>query len=300
MKSKMISLYDKGKTDSEIGKELGVTNGAIFYWRKKLGLKSKFTYSKIAKIDNNRFEELFNKGLSDYAIARELAMSPDGIYSHRMRHGYFRDSLKINKERALTDFQKQVLLGTLLGDASLILGKDCINPSVSCSHGIQQKEYCEYKTKIFENLGATCSYHKRNTPDKRNGNYYEDCTMFIPANPALLPWYSSFYNNNRKTIPFNLFEYFTEVSLAFMYMDDGCKINKTYSISTNCFSDEELLKFRKVLFSRFNLETSLFKSNVLYIRQKSSELFTELISPYICECMNYKIQSRNFVNLEKP
>lgn len=49
MKETFISLYNQGMMDSEIAKQLGVTDGAIFYWRKKLGLKTKFNYSKISK-----------------------------------------------------------------------------------------------------------------------------------------------------------------------------------------------------------------------------------------------------------
>ncbi|MCI7205625.1 MAG: hypothetical protein MSA15_06465 [Clostridium sp.] len=53
-------------------------------------MPTKFTYSKISKINKEEFEKLFYKGLSDYVIAKELNMSPDGIYSHRMRHNYHR------------------------------------------------------------------------------------------------------------------------------------------------------------------------------------------------------------------
>ena len=88
-------------------------------------------------------------------------MSSDGIYSHRMRHGYFRESLSENKPIELSNFQKQVLLGTILGDSSFKMGKDSKNPAITCAHCIKQKEYCEYKTKIFENLGSNCVYRKR-------------------------------------------------------------------------------------------------------------------------------------------
>lgn len=290
MKEQLILLYNEGKMDSEIAKILKVSDSAIYYWRKKLNLKSKFTYSKISKINNSKFEELFNKGLSDYEIAKELNMSPDGIYSHRMRYKYYRDSLSINKAIRLTDFQKQVLLGTVLGDATLRINKDSINPSISCAHCTKQEEYCKYKTRIFESLGAKCNYHKRNKPDKRNGNIYEDFTMFVPANPELKNWYNLFYINKKKRIPFELFENFTEVSLAFMFMDDGYKVGKTYGIATCCFSKEELLEFKRFLFNKFNIESSIMRNNTLYIRVCSSALFTKIISPYICKCMEYKLQ----------
>lgn len=300
MKTQILLLYNEGKMDTEIAKILGVSSSAIFYWRKRLGLKSKFTYSKISKIDKEKFEELFNKGLSDRQIAEELDMSVDGIYSHGIRYKYFRESLSENKPIKLSDFQKQVLLGTLLGDASFKHGKGCKNPAVTCSHGIKQKEYCEYKTKIFENLGAYCRYHKRNVADKRTGIFYEDYTMYIPANPELKSWYEAFYKNGKKVIPFELFSNFTEISLAFMFMDDGNKTGKNYSIATLCFTEEELLKFRRFLFNRFNLETSLMSNRTLYIRAISRDTFTSLISPYFCDNMKYKLQSLNSVNLGKP
>lgn len=289
-KEKIIELYNLGKMDTEIGKELGVSDGTIFSFRKRNNLPTKFTYSKISKIDNNKFEELFNKGLSDYKIAKELNMSPDGVYSYRMRHNYLRNNnLRLNSFIELTQFQKEVLLGTLLGDASLKFGEKSKSPSIQCAHGIQQKEYCEHKTEIFKTLNAHCEYHKRNVPDKRTGKLYEDYTMYIPANPALLSWYKSFYTP-KKVIPFDLFEYFTEVSLAFLYMDDGYKTGKNYCISTNCFSKESLLKFINVLKNKFNLDCTLLANNVIYIRANSRNLFTTLIKPYIIPSMQYKLQ----------
>lgn len=299
-KEKLLELYQAGKTDTEIAKGLNVTDGAIFYWRKKLGLKSKFDYTKISKIDKVKFEDLFNMGFSDYKIAKELNMSPEGIYNYRMKHGYYRDSLLYNKPIELSNFQKQVLLGTVLGDATIRTSGKNQNPRVSCAHGIKQKEYCEYKTSIFENLNAKCIYHKRNMPDKRNGKLYEDYTMSIPSNPEFIVWYNYFYQNRKKRIPFELFEYFTDVSLAFMYMDDGSKNGKSYSIATNCFTKEDLEKFKDFLYNKFGIQTSIHKNHTLYIKKSSVDLFTKTISPYICNCMLYKLQSLNFVNLGKP
>jgi len=297
----MKSMYEKGSMDSEISKVIGVTRSAISYWRKRLNLKSKFTYDKISKINNEKFEELFKKGLSDLDIAKELNMSSDGIYSHRMRFGYLRENnLRLNKPKELSLFQKQVLIGTMIGDSSFKISKGSINPAIQCAHCIKQKEYCFLKTNIFDSLGASCKYHKRNISDKRNGIYYEDYTMYVPANPILKNWYEAFYNK-KKEIPMDLvLNYFNEISLAFLYMDDGRKDNKTYSIATNSYSEENILDFRKFLFDKFNIETSMTKSHVIYIRTKSKDIFTNLISPYVCNCMKYKLQSLNPVNLGKP
>ena len=302
MKQQIVALYNQGLMDSEIATKIGgITDGTVFYWRKKLGLKSKFNYSQVSKIDKEKFEKLFSKGLSDYSIAKELGVSSDGVFYYRNRHGYNRDSLLFAKARSLTEFQKEVLMGTLLGDSSLRRHRKEWNTEVSCAHGVSQKEYCEYKTEIFESIGAHCEHHKRNTPDKRNGIYYEDYTMRIPANPELNSWYDAFYPKGKKVVPISLFKYFTAVSLAFMFMDDGCKVSASYSIATNCFTAEDINTFRNMLKEKFGLETSLFKRNVLYIKACSRAKFEALITPYLCECMKYKLQvSRNSVNLGKP
>ena len=298
-KENIKRLYEQGKMDSEISKELGIKTQTVQYFRTKNNMPTKFTYSKISKINKEEFEKLFYKGLSDYAIAKELNMSPNGIYSHRMRHNYHRQDLRYNPKIELSEFQKKVLLGTLLGDSSLRMDKYHKSPTISCAHGIKQKEYCEYKTEIFKNLGAHCKYHKRHIADKRNNKLYEDYTMYVPANSKLKDWYTSFYVSNKKIIPFDLFDNFTEVSLAFMYMDDGFKINNSYSLSTNCFTYEQLFQFKEFLLKKFGIDTSIHKGNILYIKMNSRNLFTQLISPYFCECMKYKLQSLNSVNLGK-
>lgn len=287
---KAMKMAEEGYMDSEIAKVFGVTAGNTQIHRKKRGIKSRFSYDKISKIDNSKFEGLFKQGLSDEKIAIELDMTADGIYAHRIRHGYLRENYALSKPKELSDFQMQVLIGTMLGDSSFKMGKDVVNPAVTCAHCVAQREYCEYKAHIFESLGAYTKYHKRNKPDKRNGKYYEDYTMFIPANPKLLDWYKAFYPEGKKVIPFELLPYFTKVSLAFMFMDDGSKASTGGLLATNCFEIDEIKQFQDFLLQKFNIETTLLKNHALYIKAKSYRLMKSLIEPYMCECMKYKIR----------
>lgn len=236
----------------------------------------------------NEFEALFNQGLSDYKIGELMGFNHATIFQFRKKHGYIRASLKENREVTPTQEELEILVGTLLGDSTLrIIGNS--NPSFSCAHGIKQKEYAEYKASLLERLGATCTYHKRNIPDKRNGIYYEDYTIRLKANPAFRDLYSMLYVDGIKVLSENILNYFTERSLAFMFMDDGSKIGRGYTIATNCFSEEDIKRFRLFLLEKFNLETSMFKSRVLYIHAKSKNHFKWLIEPYICESMKYKL-----------
>ena len=244
-----------------------------------------------SKIDNVReeFESLFNQGLSDYKIAEILGVNHVTVFQYRKKHGYIRQSLREAKEVPLTKDNLEILLGTLLGDSSL--HREYKNARVSCEHGIKQKEYCEYKAMLLSNLGIHIKYIKRKTADKRNGKYYESFLLKTKCNSALNYLYDAFYNKGKKVIPFQLLKYFTAKSLAFMFMDDGYKMANGYAIATNCFTEKEILQFRKFLFDKFNLETSMFKNHIIYVHKKSVETFNSLILPYMCECMKYKLHS---------
>ena len=234
-----------------------------------------------------QFESLFNQGLSDYKIAKIMNKNHATIFQWRRKHGYVRKSLKENVEIPLNQNNLEVLLGTLLGDGSL--SKPFKNARYSNSHNPKQQEYCKYIAEQFINLKSVVQYSKRTTPDKRNGLIYEEYCCRIPCNPALNYLYQSFYVNHKKRIPFELLKDFTAKSLAFLYMDDGSKASCGYDIATMCFTEVEILKFRKFLFNKFNLETTMPKDKRIHIRAKSKNHFKELILPYMHKTMLYKL-----------
>lgn len=245
--------------------------------------------SSILDTKVKEFENLFNQNLSDYVIAERLGVNHCTVFKWRKKKGYLRESLKEGKLIPLTQEQEEVLIGTLLGDSTLRIGKDCVNPRFSCTHCLAQEEYCKHKEELFRNMGSSGSRNKNLQPDKRTGRIYNYYSMRIPANPAFIPIYNAFYKNGIKVIPSELFDKFTARSLAYLFMDDGSKHYTGYTIATNCFSEENILEFRKFLFTKFNLETSMFKSKVLYIQAKSAELFKGLVTPYMHPTMLYKL-----------
>lgn len=244
-----------------------------------------------SKIDlrKDEFEELFNKGLSDYKIAEAMQLNHVTVFQYRKKHGYIRKSLKENSYVELSNRVISILIGTVMGDASL--NKPNVNARFIVSHGPKQKEYCKYLYTLLKEYGAKFRYSKRKTIDKRTGKYYESYTCTLPANPALNKLYDMFYRNKIKIIPNDSFfiDNFTAESLAFLYMDDGNKIHKGYNIATMCFTEQDILKFRKLLFNKFNIETTMFKDHRIYIKANSAQLFKELIKPYMHETMMYKL-----------
>lgn len=279
----VIDLYNQEKTDVEIANILGVSRSRIQQIRKQLNLQTKFTYDKISKIDKERFEQLFQSGLSDAKIAETLGISYDGVYSHRIRHGYIRENRKFAKPNPINDIQMQVLIGTLIGDATM--ERRGVNANVICGHCSDKAEYIYYKAKFLESLNPKIS--EVHQYDSRTDKTYSRTVLKLPSNPELNILYEAFYKP-KKIIPIELLSRFTELSLAILFMDDGCG-SKNYTIATICFSKENVQQFTDFLNKKFGLSCTVQKTNSIYIKACSRDLFTSLIEPYICDCMKYKL-----------
>lgn len=76
-------------------------------------------------------------------------------------------------------------------------------------------------------------------------------------------------------------------------MDDGYKNGRGFCFCTNCFTFKEVQFLQQLLKHNFNLDTTIQKSNlgqpVLYVKSSCREKFIELVSPYMCESMMYKL-----------
>lgn len=190
--------------------------------------------------------------------------------------------------KTLNTIQKEILLGILLGDASMHyrnITKKAVRLEIK--QGFKNKEYLEHLFSLFKDL----TNENSTISTSSNAFYFKTLTLEL-----LYPYYELFYKSGKKVIPLELMnnEYFTARSLAYWFMDDGHCENKAgrYKISTQCFSLEEHLKLHDILLNRFNIETTMYKkdnSYVLVIKRTSTFTFKELIGPYIISSMKYKL-----------
>ena len=286
-KQRLIELHSEGKTDVEIASILNVSRQLVQAHRKKLGLKSNFSYTSFRKMNYEEVEKLVRENKTDREIAELFNVKPISVYFFRKRNNIERDNLLVNKAVEPTNRQLSIIVGSLLGDASL--RKTNINPSFSCEHGIKQLEYCEWKSEELKSLGAKFSISKRKIIYKRTGIYYESAICRLPANPELLPLYNNLYKDGRKTITPEFLKDFDELSLAVMFMDDGYKLGKTIGIATNCFSIEECSIFRDIIADKYGIHFNITKNNALYLPIRYYPLFEELVLPHMQKSMKYKL-----------
>jgi len=248
--------------------------------------------------------ELHSLGLSNRKISKSLNYDEHAV-------GRKLKSLNLTSNKSgseilfLTREQKEVLIGTIMGDGCLKKAGNSTHYKLSITHCDSQKEYLYHKASIFKNICTDNAIHKNyvlnNYTNKFNNTYSLD-TKHIKD----LDYFAeSFYNERKKIIPFNLLkEFFTEKSLAFLFMDDGNINGKSININICSFSEEQQLLFCNFLKDKFNLEFTLQKNRKykrLYLRSKSVNKFIDMVYPYIIPSMLYKLpmSSLNSVNLGK-
>lgn len=199
------------------------------------------------------------------------------------------DFSKIKALFSLSEIQKAVLLGTILGDGSLKRrGKYC---RLHIKHSKNQLIWAEYKRKVFANI---TNMPVRIFSQKVNNKSYEFCEFVTLTHPEFSKFQKRFYPEGKKKIPEKLLEDFKDpLSLAVWFMDDGSTDWAGALFHTQCFTKGEVNFLRKILRNNFNLRTSCRKNKngwVIYIPKDNLSLFKSLIGRHILPEFEYKLR----------
>jgi hypothetical protein len=184
------------------------------------------------------------------------------------------------REIKLSALQKELALGSLIGDAYLM-------PTTSgycfrVNHGLQQIEYVDWKYRLLADFVRT--------PPRKSGNCYYFRTI---THQVFSEYRNHFYQNGRKAIPIGLlYEQFTAFSLAVWLMDDGGFDGKQLRLNSQSFSKEENELLSQFLRAKFGIETSLNRDKDrfrLRIASVSESRLKRLVESYIIPSMLYKL-----------
>lgn len=202
----------------------------------------------------------------------------------------------IRTDLGLTPIHEQILLGKLLGDGSLAVGKnEYPSAEVTFSHCEEDKEYVDWTIRGLGQLASETSSLISGFGSKM----FRGRTTRIRF---IYDKFSSFIQDGRKTVPNWVADELSPLSLAFWYMDDG---SISYADSKE---QEACATFSTCLFTKDECEVLLrglrrFSINgVYYVCQKgysyirlnaddADRLFL-LVAPYIPLCMQRKLPIR--------
>ena len=203
----------------------------------------------------------------------------------------------------LTQQQKDILVGSLLGDGFIVFHKTTSQPTYGfCfAQTWYAADYVENMYQIFKPFVGT--------PPKINliggikpglPKRYE-VRFKTYSHDEFKYYYDLFYpevdGKRNKRVPKNIKDLLTAEGLAYWYMDDGTRgtpigKNPVYVISTHSFAYEDQLILVNALETKFGVQSGLYKDKKylkLSIKKKSRNTFRELIQPFIHPYFAYKL-----------
>ena len=190
----------------------------------------------------------------------------------------------VNTVERLNQFQKSVIIGTMLGDGYLRIVPGRQHAFLEINHALSQREYVMWKYDVLEGVRA-------GAPKMRKGNGTRVAIRFTTRqSEELTELYHRFYLNRVKIIPSDL--KLDPVILSVWFMDDGsqCRESDVY-LNTQQFDTKSQLILIKAL-QELGLEATLNKDKEYFrIRflKKSISRFFEIIRPNIIPLMHDKI-----------
>lgn len=195
----------------------------------------------------------------------------------------------------LTKYQREVLVGILLGDACLRTDSNGRTFRLSISQCEAHKEYVFHLYEIFKDL-VTFLPVRYIFKDKRNPKKEYFRWSFSTTQQGCLRFYArQFYKDGEKRVPKLIHKYLQPRSIAYWYMDDGAQKwkhrSKGVRFCTDNFTLLDVQHLARVLQTRYALKVSLQKKGKnfrIYVSSYSFHKMKPLIYPYLIESMRYK------------
>lgn len=189
----------------------------------------------------------------------------------------------------LTEVQKSIMLGILLGDGTLKSAKgEGGSKSLKWSHSNKQEDYLNWTIQALGGLA-------KRTEDHVSGYgsiTHSARTMFHPDIERALMG----FDKPSGAIPDWVAEKLNPIAMAYWYMDDGSLAHASnqrdrVNFSTYSFSSESHLILRKGL-EKYGIKSEIqnsAKGMTIRLNSESADWFFSLISPYIPPSMQYKL-----------
>ena len=284
--------------------------------KKVLQFFSNFCQGKI-NLTKEQFLECYNKGMSLDEISKEYSVTREDTTFLRQLYDVKRKGATFIKrkqtETLLTKRQKEILYGSMMGDAKRLNPK--WNSIVHFKQCLKQKDYLMWKYLEFQNIvkEGILKFDPPSLTDKReefkgSTGHWE---FYTKANTDVEECLKEFYKSGKKEVSEKILENFSPLSIAVWYMDDGTagfskktrektgwKIAPEIRFCTDSFSKESCDRIVKWFKEKYNIVSHLRENGIrkdggiryrVIINSVSAYDLFSLIRPYIVPCMLYKI-----------
>ena len=210
---------------------------------------------------------------------------------------WYHTLIPLKQKAVLTSLQEELMIGSLLGDGTMRIGKGAKNANFKVEQGLEQKEYVMWKYSILKPLVFTepkISFRYRENREK----YPKSWWFRTMRHPLLTEMYDRFYTREgyrtgRKIVPIDIAKNLTPLAFAIWIMDDGSYSNGILDISTYSFLLDEVGLLQDALRNVFAIEARYFKDREkgyrMYFRKSETAKVVPIIRPYIINSLMYKI-----------
>ncbi len=293
--------------------------------RKVLQFFSNFCQGKI-KLTKEQFEESYKKGMSLEEICEEFSVTREDLTCLRQLYDIKRrGATYINRkktEQELTQRQKDILYGSMMGDAKR---NHTQWNSIACfKHSDKQENYLKWKFEEFRSVSKkeTLKFSISSDTREEYKNHHGSWSFYTKANSDIEECMDKFYGGGKKEITRDILDHLSELSLAVWYMDDGTtafshnrmlstgyNITPEVKLCTDSFSEQSCDNIVEWFKEKWNIDSHKRKNRIgkkgenqyrIIIDSTSVSRFFDLIRPYIIPSMLYKVDYEEYKkNIEK-
>jgi hypothetical protein len=286
-------------TDREIGQLKGVTDAAVSYFRRKMGIPTR------TQLDRNTFDHQgpsFNDATPDDFISAYAAMGLRGVAKlYGVSKPTVAQKLRLlgipiisKTERStsreeISEAQKELIIGSLLGDGFL-----AERGVFKVSHYQEQIGYLLHTRKALEPLALPTYYEEK---EMENGRLTFTFGYRTVQHEWLKKLRGTFYPKGEKIFPEEILKSLSARSLAYWYFDDG-HLDGLSAIALGKISLDMAQMVAQTVSQRFGITAYVLENGevcrLLRFRASSTDRFFELIRDYASVDMLYKLPAKHW------
>jgi hypothetical protein len=204
------------------------------------------------------------------------------------------NTVALREQKALltmTERQKQILVGMLLGDAHLERQRGALTARLKIEHSLAQSAYVEWKFREWRSWVRTPP--RARVRRNRLGTTSTNIGFTTLSHVEFEEFRVRFYRDRRKVIPEEL--ELTPLSMAVWFMDDGSKKSsqcRGLYLNTQSFTRAEVDLLRYVIRRDLGVETTVRQQRdglQIYVPAPSASDVTAYMTEHLLPCMRYKL-----------